>query len=494
MKYIDLCNNCTSSVECWGMFELSLSGPERQKSFTDLDLSVLFSCPGREISVRGFYDSGTEYKIRFMPDLPGIWNFLTSCSIPEMDGLAGAFVCTEAVEGNHGPVRVYRTFHFAYEDGKPYFPFGTTAYAWTHQSAEQEIQTLETLKTSPFNKIRMCVFPKHYDYNHNEPLDYPFAGSPETGWDFSVFNTEFFHHLEERITDLQHLGIEADLILFHPYDRWGFSNMPAEADDCYLSYLVARLSAFRNVWWSLANEYDLITGKNLADWERLARIVIKNDPYRHLRSIHNCLHLYDYARPWITHCSIQRVDVYKTSEFTAQWRERYLKPVIVDECAYEGNLTHGWGNITGQEMVRRFWEGILRGGYVSHGETYYNPEEVIWWSKGGSLVGSSPARIAFLRSLIEHEPVSRIEPIPMPSFYDWDVPIGGIPGQYYLFYFGIGQPAFRNFHMPTDMTFTVSVIDTWKMTIDELPGSYCGEFRIDLPERQYIAIRLQRIL
>jgi hypothetical protein len=44
----------------------------------------------------------------------------------------------------------------------------------------------------------------------------------------------FFSHLEHRIADLRALGIEADLILFHPYDRWGYATMPAEADDRYL--------------------------------------------------------------------------------------------------------------------------------------------------------------------------------------------------------------------------------------------------------------------
>ena len=30
----------------------------------------------------------------------------------------------------------------------------------------------------------------------------------------------------------------------------------AAVDDRYLRYVVARLAAYRNVWWSLANEYD----------------------------------------------------------------------------------------------------------------------------------------------------------------------------------------------------------------------------------------------
>ena len=36
----------------------------------------------------------------------------------------------------------------------------------------------------------------------------------------------------------------------------------------------------------------------------------------------------------------------------------------------EGNIPQGWGNITGEEMVRRFWEGTVQGGYVGHGDTF----------------------------------------------------------------------------------------------------------------------------
>ena len=69
--------------------------------------------------------------------------------------------------------------------------------------------------------------------------------------------------MEQRIAQLRDLGIEADVIIFHPYDEghWGFDRMPADADDRYLRYLVSRLAAFRNVWWSLANEYDFMKEK-----------------------------------------------------------------------------------------------------------------------------------------------------------------------------------------------------------------------------------------
>ncbi len=40
-------------------------------------------------------------------------------------------------------------------------------------------------------------------------------------------------------------------------------------------------------------------------------------------SIHNSYAFYDYSRPWVTHCSIQRQDVHKTAEFTGGWRQRW---------------------------------------------------------------------------------------------------------------------------------------------------------------------------
>lgn len=122
---------------------------------------------------------------------------------------------------------------------------------------------------------------------------------------------------------LEELGIEADLILFHAYDRWGFSTMSPGRDDRYVKYVVARLASHRNLWWSLANEYDLLFRKTTEDWERFAGIVQANDPGSHLLSIHNCADFYDYSRPWVTHSSIQRQDVHKTAEFTGEWRERW---------------------------------------------------------------------------------------------------------------------------------------------------------------------------
>ena len=97
---------------------------------------------------------------------------------------------------------------------------------------------------------------------------------------------------------------------------------------------------------------------------------------------------------------MQRLDLHLSSECTDAWRARYQNPVVLDEIAYEGNIQHGWGNISAQELLRRFWEAACRGGYPGHGETYLSEDGVLWWSHGGKLKGESWKRFAFLLQIL----------------------------------------------------------------------------------------------
>ena len=369
----------TSTATLWATHELSFAGPAEGNPFLDVTIGATFSQGDRQVRVNGFYDGDGRYLVRFLPDSEGPWSWTTASNVAALDGKSGIVDVGPAKPGDHGPVRVDRAHHFRYADGTRYINIGTTAYVWNLQGDALEEETLATLARAPFTKIRMCVFPKHYRYNQNEPERYPFvllhkgksewdgsfAGADRYGWqfDFERFEPDYFRHLEQRINQLAEMGVEADLIIFHPYDRWGFSRMTPEQDDRYLRYLTARLSALPNVWWSMANEYDLMPHKSLADWDRFINATADNDPYGHLLSIHNCFGFYDHRHPRITHCSIQR----SATANAASWRETYGKPVSIDECCYEGDIGELWGDITAQKMVRRFWDGVVNGGYVTHG-------------------------------------------------------------------------------------------------------------------------------
>jgi len=477
----------TEKVERWGVFEVALDGKTEGNPFTDYEIKGFFAHKNQNVTVDGFYDGDGVYKVRFMPSFEGEYRFVISGSFSD-EVWEGFFTATKPSRKNHGPVRVAATYHFAYEDGTPHRSLGTTCYVWHLQSEELQEQTLATLKESAFNKIRFCVFPKHYDYNLKEPFCYPFEGSREDGWDFTRFNPAYFRHLERRIGDLLELGVEADIIMLHPYDRWGFSDMGKENDDRYFKYLIARISAYRNVWWSLANEHDLLKSKTVADWERLAGIICDCDPYGHLRSIHNCGPFYDHTRPWITHCSLQRQHLHLTTETTTEMRERYRKPIVWDEICYEGNINWGWGNVSGEELTRRFWEATIRGGYAGHGETYLGHDDILWWSHGGKLYGDCPPRLKFLEKILAEVPGPGLSPAKGPNF---DMYYGvSDDGNYKLYYFSWCRPSFRDFDLG-EGEWEITVIDTWEMT--EKPfGVHSGTVRVPLLGKEYTAVRMIR--
>ncbi len=473
-----------NTIEKYTVFEVVLKGPAAGNPFKDVQLSAEFSFMNRTVYCEGFYDGNGIYRIRFMPDEAGAWSYVTTSNIKELDLRKGSFTCTSASAGNHGPVKVRNTFDFGYSDGTPFYPVGTTCYAWVHQPDELVQQTLTTLAGTKFNKIRMTVMPKNYDvYINNEPPFYPFERTKELEWDFSRPDPVFFRNFEKRILELQKLGIEADVILFHPYDygKWNLDKMNQEQAVFYLRYLIARIAAFRNVWWSMANEYDVMNRSD-EEWERYFRIIQAFDPYSHLCSIHNGMAWYNHSKPWITHLSIQTAYLQDIQD----WRKLYRKPVIIDECVYEGNIPNDWGNLTPEEMVNRFWISWCRGAYCTHGETYIHPQNILWWSKGGKLYGKSPDRIAFLYKIMTETPENGVYP-----FHNlWNKETYLIKkDEFYLFYYGNSQQAKARIHLPDKVGFRLEVIDAWNMTVTPVEGVYSGLTEIGLPGTPYVAVR-----
>jgi len=512
-----------ASVEQWGLFEASLQGPTDGNPFLQVRFTAVFTNGARTVEVDGFHDGDGVYRVRFMPDTQGEWRFETRSNRWPLAGKRGSFVATAPSKGNHGPVGVRNTYHFGYADGTPFRQVGTTSYTWTHRPEEIQEQTLKTLAASPFNKLRMCVLPQAHGIELMPPKLWPFEGTPQQ-WDYTRFNPAFFQHLEKRVGQLRDLGIECDLILFHPYDNredWGFETMDPETDDRYLRYVVARLAACRNIWWSMANEYDFLPTKTEADWDRFFQIVRQSDPYNHLRSIHNGDRLYNHNQPWVTHVSIQNGAALNDAGRAELYRDVYQKPIVYDEAKYEGDSLHRWGNLSAPEMVHRFWAGTVAGTYVGHSEFFGPPEGVVWLGQGGVLKGESPDRLGFLRRIMEEGPAAGIEPIDQwKDPYAWrsrpvgdglaEPHIGGQAGEYYLVYFGRSAPKswaieLYKSELSDGLRFQAEVIDTWAMTVTPVVGTFTLKRRDDhhftdangraiaLPGKPHVAIRLRRV-
>ncbi len=472
---------------------------------------TVFKNGEQEVRVSAFKKYGECYGVRFMPQEEGIWEYQISCGDINEKGM---LACVQNTKRNHGPVKT-KGFHFQYADGGTYIPFGTTCYAWIHQTEALQSETLQTLEKSPFNKIRMCVFPKSMPYNNNDPDCYPFLKGEDGTWDVRKPDPKFWEKLDLRIKQLMELGIEADVILFHPYDRWGFAELSQEESLVYLEYCIARLSAYRNIWWSLANEYETVYKKQGKDWDEYGEMLYEKDPYRHLTSIHNIVTLYPKRR-WMTHCSVQT----KKIDRILFWKEEYQIPILIDECGYEGDLPFDWGSLTAFEMVHRFWWSICRGGFCTHGETFHREDEVLWWAKGGKLYGESADRIGFLKGFLytlpgewqaqriklwdpntledenERNFQEAIEHLPKE---DRDIFMANVTPmklegeKYSLEYFGRIRPVYKDLQLREDRTYRVEMIDSWEMTRSIAAEKICGNVRIELPGKEGIALLVTEI-
>ncbi|MFG2960952.1 DUF5605 domain-containing protein [Streptomyces sp. NPDC048291] len=189
---------------------------------------------------------------------------------------------------------------------------------------------------------------------------------------------------------------------------------------------------------------------------------------------------------------------------------------MFDEVKYEGDIPEFWGSITAQELVHRFWQATVAGTYVTHGETLKHPEDVLWWSKGGELHGESPARIAFLKEVLDEAPAAGLEPQP---FVEDPLHLCGGSPDHFLRYFGRDTPAEWPFAIPQasflpeflrplvdGMEFRVEILDTWNMTVTPVEETFTlvvdaanntthdrDHRSVKLPGLPCLALRIKRV-
>jgi hypothetical protein len=123
------------------------------------------------------------------------------------------------------------------------------------------------------------------------------------------------------------------------------------------------------------------------------------------------------------------------------------------------------------------------------------------WAHGGAMRGTSPARIGFLRKLVE-------ETASAASRSSKRTGLEGQPGAYYLnastldvtgkmteeilYYMDFHQPIYYEFPLPQGK-FTAEMIDPWAMKVSLLPGTFGGKTKLRLTGRPNQAVRFRRV-
>lgn len=392
------------SVACYDFVEVTLNVGDSTAGnpFTDVTVDGTFSLDGEApLAVDGFCDSadGRVFRIRFMPSRAGHYSYMVTYREGAFAQThRGAFVARN--ERKKGIVRIDPEFpaHFQWDGSKErYFWNGTTAYflaSWDDATIKQSLDRLDRFKIT---RVRAALAGRVQDGGAWQEKVFPsdrfsfrlepwVARNPQSldqpDFDVTRFNVAYWQKWERLLAHARSKDMIVSVIFYvdgtRPgVDPFGKANMGGSDEQRYYRYAAARLSAYSNVMWDLANEYRLFRDDGWA--VKMGGFIKQCDPYDHLTSTHGHGDFHFRQSPWADFAMFQSWDEHGgydymlKNRFEQEQTGRVL-PQVNEEYGYEDHYPQGWGGNrvaparAAETRARLAWEICLAGGYQTTGE------------------------------------------------------------------------------------------------------------------------------
>jgi hypothetical protein len=386
------------TIHQWEVYTISLkSGKIYSNPYKDIPvisegdlLKVTFLGTGGEalnkkITVVGFFNGGSEWRVNFTPSFTGTWKYNTVSTDRSLNGKNGNFevIAWSEAEKNanptrHGLIKVKKDgenagHFFEYSDGHPVLWIGDTWWNWTDR------------------RIRFDTFKKLVDDRSEKGFNIGQLFVPGNGWGkesslldetYTILDTEHMKKVEEMVRYANSKGIT---VWIHGW--WSRpdlnTSVGAEKIQRWWRYLIHRFGAY-NVIWVLAGEYNMNNygGFSLEFWKDLGRLIKTEDPYERIVSLHNTPPFWDggadapqwstgsvlHQEPWLDYNQSQVGHGKFANEMIPlviceEYNRKPSKPIVVTEPWYEFIE----GNPTGLDIRFAAWSAILSG---AAGHTY----------------------------------------------------------------------------------------------------------------------------
>jgi hypothetical protein len=466
----------------WDVFEISLKvslpfqNPyveclkEGQKSFVSARFEgISGDAAGKVIEVPGFWDGGSDWKIRFTAPYSGTWKYKTFSANKDVSQKKGEITVSawSGEEKNenpirHGFIRVNSSEprpgrYFTYSDGTPFLWIADTWWNWTNRNITFESfkKLADTRSAQGFNLGQLF-----------------FAGN---GWgpESSLLDSAFTHPDIEQIRKVEQMIRYANskgiTVWIHAW--WARENMNntigGENVRRWWRYVIHRLHAY-NVVWVIGGEYNMNNygGFPLQFWNELGELIKSEDPYERIVGAHPTPPMWEggaAAPQWSTAEAIHNqswLDYNQSQCGHARWCNELIpeiiktayakqpaKPIVVTEPWYEFIE----GNPTAMDIRFAAWSAILSGaaghsyggGHVWKAHLAENPMGMDAWPldtslKTNTLLYPGAISVGFAGKYLRNLQWWRLEPHPElagenPSHYCL-----ADPGNEYLFYLRYG--------------------------------------------------------
>ncbi len=222
------------------------------------DFKVTFTAPsGRKKVVRGFWDGGVDWKIRFLPDEIGTWKWLTECTDNQNSGLhnqTGEFECVKNESTDFiyqkGPIQHEPgKYYLSYSDGKPFFWLACTAWNGALKSTDEEWDFyLNQRKENNYNVIQLVTTEWRGCDKNAEGL------TAIEGAGYIRIHPDFFKRIDKKIDEANAKGL-----VVSPVVLWALPTgqgrelspgytLPLDEAVLLAKYIVARYQGNHVVW------------------------------------------------------------------------------------------------------------------------------------------------------------------------------------------------------------------------------------------------------
>ncbi|MGB3779186.1 MAG: DUF4038 domain-containing protein [Tunicatimonas sp.] len=244
----------------WERYQINLtSDASYDNPLYDIDSfgAILIAPSGRQLRVNGFWDGGTDWRMRVMPDEVGTWSYTTFCSDATNAGLhqqTGTFECQPSVRQyaiyQQGSItRSPGAYHLMHRDGTPFFFTACTAWNGGLKSTDEEwITYLQHRQDHHYNAIQLVLTQwRGADQNSRGEVAYEGSGRIQV-------NPSFFQHMDGKMDQINEYGLVAAPVVLWALQKSGGRELnpgytlPDDEAVLLSRYMVARYGAHHVIW------------------------------------------------------------------------------------------------------------------------------------------------------------------------------------------------------------------------------------------------------
>lgn len=378
-------------VERYRLTEIALeSARAYAHPHKSVDVRCEFSGPdGSLTNIRGFWDGGLLWRVRFAPPVEGLWQYRTICSDPENHGLhdrrgliqVGPYTGTNPFAHKGWLAVAPNGRYLTYGNGEPFFWLGDTAWEITWKSHQDELQRyLADRSAKEFTVIQVVAMSHQHleEFGVRNRMGEPFFLND----DFSMPNPRYFDYLDLIIQAANERGMAVALVplwaamnVLHFDPRYQRFSLSREESLLLARYIGARYAG-SNVIWIVGGDNRYDTPERKAFWREFARQLREASGGTHLITVHpqgwtSSSDSFDNHTTWLNFHMYQSSHKAGASyTYSAALRGYALtpaKPVLNGEAVYEDIYDNLWtpGDTRHVETFRIRPEHIRQASYES---------------------------------------------------------------------------------------------------------------------------------